>query len=81
MAVLVSFLLTRRRAAGQFRLPDILRLGMRRGTHWYWVNLAMIAQGAREGTFAFLIGLLVYIAAKDEWVLGTFWRSLLWSPW
>ncbi|MGI6125580.1 MAG: MFS transporter [Planifilum sp.] len=72
MAVLVSFLLTRRRAAGQFRLPDILRLGMRRGTHWYWVNLAMIAQGAREGTFAFLIGLLVYIAAKDEWVLGNF---------
>ena len=45
---------------------------MRRGTHWYWVNLAMIAQGAREGTFAFLIGLLVYIAAKDEWVLGNF---------
>jgi len=72
LAVLISFFLKRRRAAGRFRLADILRLGVRRGSRWHWVSLAMIAQGAREGVFAFLIGLLVYIAAKDEWVLGTF---------
>jgi YQGE family putative transporter len=72
LAVLISFLLKRRRASGEFRLTDILRLGVRRGSHWYWVSLAMVAQGAREGIFAFLIGLLVYIAAKDEWVLGNF---------
>jgi MFS transporter, YQGE family, putative transporter len=72
LAVIVSFLLKRRRAPGQFRLTDILRLGIRRENHWYWVNLALIAQGAREGIFVFLIGLLVYIAAKDEWVLGNF---------
>ena len=72
LAVLITFVLKRRRAAGQYRLADILRLGIRRGTRWYWVSLAMVAQGAREGIFAFLIGLLVYIAAKDEWVLGNF---------
>src|SRR5690606_30310105 len=67
-----SFFLKRRRAAGRFRLADILRLGVRRGSRWHWVSLAMIAQGARGGVFACLIGLLVYIAAKEEWVLGTF---------
>lgn len=72
LAVFVSFLLKRRRASGEFMLADILSLGLRRGNHWYWVNLAMIAQGAREGLFAFLLGLLVYIAAKDEWVLGNY---------
>ncbi|MGB0089665.1 MAG: MFS transporter, partial [Planifilum fulgidum] len=52
LAVLISFFLKRRRAAGRFRLADILRLGVRRGSRWHWVSLAMIAQGAREGVFA-----------------------------
>src|SRR5690606_14994758 len=30
-------------------------------------------QGVREGVFAFLIGLLVYIATKDESKVGSYW--------
>lgn len=69
-AVAVSFMLKRRSANGVYRLKEILRLALDRGNHWYWVNLAMIAQGTREGLFAFLISLLIYVATGNELSLG-----------
>lgn len=70
VAVVVSFMLKRRSASGVYRLKEILRLALDRGNHWYWVNLAMIAHGIREGLFAFLISLLIYVATGDELSLG-----------
>ncbi|OYD08887.1 MFS transporter [Paludifilum halophilum] len=70
VAVVISFMLKRRSARGIYRLRDILRLTFNRESHWYWVNLAMIAQGVREGLFAFLISLLVYVATGSELALG-----------
>ncbi|PTX58269.1 YQGE family putative transporter [Melghirimyces profundicolus] len=69
-AVVVSFLLKRRNARGEYRLREILRLALQRGNHWYWVNLAMVAQGAREGLFAFLVSLLIFVSTGNELALG-----------
>ncbi|MFC4076889.1 MFS transporter [Salinithrix halophila] len=71
-AVVVSFLLRRRSAHGEYRIWEVLDLTLKRGSHWYWVNLAMIAHGAREGLFAFLISLLIYVATGNELTLGSY---------
>ncbi|QKG85114.1 MFS transporter [Kroppenstedtia pulmonis] len=69
-AVVISFMLKRRSAGGTYRLRKIIRLAFRRENDWYWVNLAMIAQGVREGLFTFLIGLLVFVSTGTELALG-----------
>lgn len=71
-AVLVSFLFKARRARGHYRLGSILSLVKQKKAYWYWVNLAMIGQGLREGIFAFLLGLLFFIIVKSELALGSF---------
>lgn len=71
-AVLVSFLFKARRARGYYRLGSILSLVKQKKAYWYWVNLAMIGQGLREGIFAFLLGLLFFIIVKSELALGSF---------
>lgn len=70
VAVVVSFMLSRRSASGVYRLKEILCLAFDRQNHWYWVNLAMVAQGIREGLFAFLISLLIFVATGNELSLG-----------
>jgi MFS transporter, YQGE family, putative transporter len=72
LAVIITFLLRPRSAAGVYRLKEILSLVRNRDNCWYWVNLAMIAQGAREGLFVFLISLLVYVATGNELALGSY---------
>jgi MFS transporter, YQGE family, putative transporter len=72
VAVLVSFLFKQRSARGEYGLIHVLRRIKEPNHHWCWVNLAMIAQGLREGVFTFLIGLLVYIITKSELTLGAF---------
>lgn len=72
IAVVVSLFLKRRLTRGDFKLWRILKMCVRRDTHWFWVNLAMIAQGVREGVFVFLIGLLVFVTTDNELVLGSF---------
>lgn len=71
-AVVVSFLFKSRSAKGDFQLGRVLSLVGKRDVHWRWVSLAMIAQGLREGVFAFLISLLVYVTTQDEFTLGSF---------
>jgi YQGE family putative transporter len=50
----------------------VLSIAKKRDAPWFWVNLAMISQGLREGVFVFLIGLLVYVVVKNEFALGSF---------
>lgn len=71
-AVVVSFLFKRRMAKGKFELVKVLALIKSPKNHWFWVTLAMIAQGMREGVFGFLIGLLVYVITQNELTLGSF---------
>lgn len=71
-AVIVSFFLERRSAQGDFRLGTVMHHTLRRGTNWFWVNLAMLAQGIREGVLVFLISLLVYVSTENELALGVY---------
>jgi YQGE family putative transporter len=70
LAVAISMMLKRRSAHGVFRLKAILDDAAKKGRNWFWVNLAMIAQGVREGLFAFLLSLLIFVATKNELALG-----------
>lgn len=72
IAVVISFLLQRRLTREAFRLGSILRKCLQPDTHWFWVNLAMIAHGLREGVFLFLIGLLVFVTTDNELIVGSF---------
>lgn len=71
ISVLLSFLLKRRAAEGSFVLHKVLdwpKLGM----NWkrtLWGNFAL---GLREGTFAFLITIWIYVAAGSEMGIGTY---------
>ncbi|MBS7529966.1 MFS transporter [Hazenella sp. IB182353] len=71
-AVFVSFLYKRRHANRSYQLKKVIDLLKDKKNHWYWVSLAMVAQGLREGSFIFLIGLLVYVTTKSELTLGTY---------
>ncbi|MCS1350202.1 MFS transporter [Mechercharimyces sp. CAU 1602] len=71
-ALALTFRLSRRSAHGEYRLREVVRLARNPKKHWFWINLAMIAQGAREGIYLFLIGILVFVSTKNELVLGTF---------
>ncbi|MBA4492943.1 MFS transporter [Paenactinomyces guangxiensis] len=74
-AVVVSFMFKSRSAHGSYRLFPVISMTKRRKNHWYWVCLAMMAHGLREGVFVFLIGLLVYVITRDELTLGAFFTA------
>lgn len=73
VAVIVSFFLKTRSAHGEFRLKEVLMLTTNQKNKWYWVNMALVAQGIREGVFIFITGLLVYLTTRNELTLGTFY--------
>ncbi|SFX45737.1 MFS transporter, YQGE family, putative transporter [Thermoactinomyces sp. DSM 45891] len=73
VAVIMSFFLKARSSRGSYRLKEVLRIARNRGTKWHWINLAMLVQGVREGVFVFITGLLVYLTARSEFTLGTFY--------
>jgi len=72
LAVLISFLFKERKSEGDYRLIRVLSGLRKKSNHWYWVNMAMIAQGLREGVFSFLVSLLFYVTTKSELALGTY---------
>ncbi|MDQ0417748.1 YQGE family putative transporter [Croceifilum oryzae] len=72
-AVIVSFFLKARSSRGSYRLKEVLRIAWNRENKWHWINLAMLVQGIREGVFVFITGLLVYLTARSELTLGTFY--------
>jgi MFS transporter, YQGE family, putative transporter len=72
IGVIVSFFLKKRKVAGTYEWLLPVRSISSKDTPWRPVSAALVAQGIREGVFAFLIGLMVYIATASEARLGTF---------
>lgn len=69
---IVSFFLRRRPSQPHYEWLYGLRQLFVQGNPWRRVFPALIAQGAREGVFIFLIGLMVYVATKSELLLGNY---------
>ncbi|MDQ0191940.1 MFS transporter [Paenibacillus wynnii] len=71
-AVVLSFFLKKRKTEGVYRWLEPLKQLQNKQSHWRPATLSLVFQGLREGVFSFLIGLLVYIAAKEESKLGQY---------
>jgi YQGE family putative transporter len=71
ITVILSFFLKRRASEGQFSLMNVLRWS-EISSNWKKILLANFAHGIREGSFAFLIFIWIYVAAGNELALGTF---------
>lgn len=71
-AAILSFFLNKRPVQPNFEWWYGLKQLQRRGSVWRSAFPALAAQGIREGVFGFLIGLMVYIATKNELQLGTY---------
>jgi YQGE family putative transporter len=72
IGVVVSFFLRKRKVSGTYEWMYGYRTLAKPGSPWKPVFVALIAQGVREGVFGFLIGLMVYIATKNEMKIGNF---------
>lgn len=71
LAVVLSFFLKRRPAHGKYSLTRIIT--ERKHSHnWRMVTNATFCQGLREGIFAFLISVMVFISTGTEMALGTY---------
>lgn len=71
-AAILSFFLKKRKSEGEYLWLEPWRELRRSGSRWRPVAAALFFQGLRGGVFAFLIDLLVYIAAQTESKLGQF---------
>ncbi|MGC5770993.1 MFS transporter [Paenibacillus pabuli] len=72
IAVVFSFFLKKRKVSGTYRWSEPWRQLAAKDSAWRPIGMGLCAQGAREGVFAFLIALLVYVATKQEYKLGQF---------
>ena len=72
VGVIVSFFLKKRKVSGTYDWRYGWRMLAKKGSEWRPVFAALVAQGIREGVFGFLIGLMVYIATKNEMKIGNF---------
>lgn len=70
-AVVLSFFLKRRSAKGDFSFTRIIR-ERKNSKNWHSILKAHFFQGLREGTFAFVIVVWVFITTNSELALGTF---------
>lgn len=71
LAVLLSFFLKRRPAHGKYCLTRIIT-ERKQSENWRLVTNATFCQGLREGIFAFLISVMVFISTGTEMALGTY---------
>lgn len=71
VATIFSFFMKRRPADGNFSFQAIL-LERKKNTNWRMITNANFFQGLREGLFAFVINIYVYITTGSEMALGTF---------
>ncbi|PGY13813.1 MFS transporter [Bacillus sp. AFS031507] len=71
LAVFMSFSLKPRPSAGSYCFIQILN-ERKQNENWRLITNANFFQGLREGTFAFVISVLVYISTGSELSLGTF---------
>jgi YQGE family putative transporter len=72
IGVIASFFLKKRKIAGTYEWLLPIRSIKNKHSPWRSVSTALVAQGIREGVFAFIIGLMVYISTASEARLGTF---------
>jgi MFS transporter, YQGE family, putative transporter len=71
LAVFMSFSLKPRPANGKYCFKRILD-ERKQNENWRLITNANFFQGIREGTFLFIISVLVYISTGSEMALGTF---------
>lgn len=71
VAVIFSFSLKRRPAHGKYCFARILK-ERQYSMNWRLITNAHFFQGLREGTFAFIISVFVYLSTGSELSLGTF---------
>jgi len=71
IAVLLSFFLKRRTAAGNYLFLRILK-ERNENRNWRLITNAHFFQGLREGSFVFVISVLVYVTSNSEWALGKY---------
>lgn len=71
IAVLLSFFIKRRPAEGKYWF---MRIFAERKTsmNWRMITNAHFVQGLREGTFAFIVSVFVFLSTGSELALGTF---------
>jgi MFS transporter, YQGE family, putative transporter len=69
---IVSFFLKRRPTQKHYEWLYGIKQLREKGNDWRSAFPALVAQGFREGVFGFLIGLMVYIATKNELLLGNY---------
>ncbi|UAL51048.1 MULTISPECIES: MFS transporter [Metabacillus] len=70
-AVILSLFLKRRHAHGRYLLLEVLK-ERKRNVNWRMITNAHFFQGIREGTFIFVIGVLVFITTGSEFALGKY---------
>ncbi|MFT4412643.1 MFS transporter [Fredinandcohnia humi] len=70
-AVILSFFIKRRKAEGDFLFKRIIE-ERKHNLNWKYVLHAHFFQGLREGTFVFVISVLVFVATESELALGKF---------
>ncbi len=72
LAVVLSFFLKKRERGSNYHWMEPVAQLRAKGSPWRLMAPGLAAQGIREGVFAFLIGLLVFVATKQEAKLGQF---------
>ncbi|HWO54897.1 MFS transporter [Paenibacillus sp. FSL M7-1455] len=72
LCVVLSFFLKKRKNGSGYHWMEPIAQLRSKGNPWRLMAPGLIAQGVREGVFAFLIGLLVFVATKQESKLGQF---------
>lgn len=72
IAVIFSFFLKKRKVSGTYCWSEPIRQLSTPKSPWRPLSMGLFAQGVREGVFAFLIALLVYLATSQEYKLGQF---------
>ncbi|WP_409297667.1 MFS transporter [Peribacillus sp. SCS-26] len=71
VAVVLSFYLKRRPADGRYLFLRIIE-ERKENYNWRLITNAHFFQGLREGTFAFIISIFVFVATGSELALGTY---------
>ncbi|MGG1617495.1 MFS transporter [Paenibacillus sp. NRS-1782] len=72
IGVVLSFFLHKRKTTGSYNWLESKQRLSQKGSMWRPLSLSLVTQGIREGVFAFLITLLVYVATQQEWKLAQF---------
>lgn len=70
-AVILSFFIKRRKAEGTYQPGAIFR-ERKRNPNWRGITNAHFFQGVREGTFIFVISVLVFVTTGSEMALGKY---------